>query len=139
MSREYPAHPLPAVLAMVARDGRVLLVRRNKEPRPEKWGFPGGLLEVGETVADGACRELAEETGVVAEALGVEDVVDVITRDEDGRVKHHYVLTCVRCRWQAGEPVAASDAVEAGWFTLDDIAAMPCHPHLHRLAQTLLA
>lgn len=138
MSRDYPAHPLPAVIAMVARDGRVLLARRGKGPAPDPWGFPGGLVELGETVLEAAARELLEETGVQARPTAVVEVLDVIQRDEAGRVRTHFVLSAVRMDWLAGEPVAASDAIEAGWFTLDQIATLRCHPHLPRLAAALV-
>lgn len=138
-SRDYPSHPLPAVVAMVARGDRVVLVRRGKGAGPDPWGFPGGLIEPGETVAQAAVRELAEETGIRAEAGGVAEVIDIIVRDGDGRVRTHYVLNAVPCRWLAGEPAAASDAIAAGWFTLAEIAAMSCHPHLPRLAAMVLA
>jgi 8-oxo-dGTP diphosphatase len=134
--RDYPDHPLPAIAAMVARDGKILLVRRNKGP--DKWGFPGGLLELGETVAEGALRELAEETGVVAEAGAVAEVLTIISRDETGRIRNHYVLMAVTCRWISGEPVAASDALEAGWFTRDQLRDMECHADVERLAAALL-
>ncbi len=136
VSRDYPDHPLPAVAAMVARDGKVLLVRRNKGA--DKWGFPGGLLELDETVAEGAVRELAEETGVVAEAGSVAEVLTIITRDGAGQVRNHYVLMAVACRWVSGDPVAASDALEAGWFTRDQLRDMDCHADVDRLAATLL-
>lgn len=139
MNRDYPAHPLPAVLAMVARGGRVLLARRGKGPQPDPWGFPGGLVELGETVLAAAERELAEETGIRARAQAVVEVVDIIRRDEDGRVRTHFIAAAVRLDWLAGEPAAASDVVEAGWFTPDQIAAMTCHPDLPRLAAALLA
>jgi ADP-ribose pyrophosphatase YjhB (NUDIX family) len=139
MDRDYPAHPLPAVIAMVARGDHVLLARRGKGVQPDPWGFPGGLLEVGETVLEGAARELLEETGVRARPEAVMEVVDVIVRDDDGRVRSHFVLNAVRMTWLAGEPRAASDAIAADWFTLEQIGAMPCHPHLPRLAAALLA
>jgi 8-oxo-dGTP diphosphatase len=138
-SRDYPLHPLPAVIAMVARDGRVLLVRRGKGMADDPWGFPGGLVELGETIAEAAARELAEETGIRAEAGPVAEVIDIIVRDDDGRVRNHYILNAVPCRWLAGEAKAASDAIAAGWFSLDDITAMSCHPNLPRLAAALLA
>lgn len=138
-SRDYPAHPLPAVVAMVTRGDRVLLVRRGKGPGFDPWGFPGGLIEVGETVTEAALRELAEETGVRAEAGPVAEIIDIIVRDDAGRVRNHYLLNAVPCRWLAGEPAAASDAIAAGWFTLAEIAGMPCHPHLPRLAAARLA
>jgi 8-oxo-dGTP diphosphatase len=138
MTRDYPAYPLPAVLAMLVRDGRVLLVRRGKQPGPDKWGFPGGLVELGETVAQAAQRELLEETGITAQAGNVADVLTIITRDGAGRVKNHYVAMAVPMVWQAGDAVAASDAAEAGWFTLADMATMPCHPDLPRLAELMM-
>lgn len=137
--RFYPPQPLPAVLAMVARQDRVLLVRRGKTTLPDPWGFPGGKIELGETVRAAAQRELAEETGVQAEAGPVLEVLDLIIPDAQGRVRVHYILNAVPCRWRSGEPLAASDAIAAGWFSLEDIAAMPCHPHVARLAATILA
>lgn len=139
MDRDYPSHPLPAAVAMVARGERVLLARRGKGTQPDPWGFPGGLIEVGETVLDAAARELAEETGVRARPEAVSEVLDVIVRDGDGRVRSHFVLNAVRMTWLEGDPQAASDAVEAGWFTLEQIAALRCHPHVARLAAALLA
>lgn len=139
MDRDYPKHPLPAVLAMVARDGRVLLARRGKGATPDPWGFPGGLIEVGESVLAAAERELAEETGIRATAERVVEVLDIIVRDGDGRVRTHFIANAVRMRWASGEPTPASDVIACGWFTPADIAALPCHPNLPRLAAALLA
>ncbi|MGE5547609.1 MAG: NUDIX hydrolase [Solirubrobacterales bacterium] len=130
MPREYPAHPLPAVLAMVVRDGKVLLVRRGREPNAGIWGLPGGLVDLGEGIPEAAVRELREETGVEAEAGAIVDVFDAVTRDGEGRVRYHYVLIAVQCRWLAGEPTAGDDAAEAGWFSPADLAGMPCAPRL---------
>jgi hypothetical protein len=62
-ARSYPERPIVGVLAAVMRGDRVLVVRRANPPMLGRWGFPGGVLELGETVAQGAMRELAEETG----------------------------------------------------------------------------
>jgi ADP-ribose pyrophosphatase YjhB (NUDIX family) len=138
MSREYPQRPLPAVLAMVPRQGRVLLVQRRREPGRGNWGFPGGLIELGETVAVAVLRELAEETGVVAVAGPVVEVIDVVTPDDGGRVRYHYLLNAVLCRWVSGEGAAADDAAALGWFTPDEITALPCSPNVERLARAVL-
>lgn len=52
------------VTAVVASfEGKILLVRRDIEPRKGFWSLPGGFMEKGETVAEGAARETAEEAG----------------------------------------------------------------------------
>src|ERR1044071_6746839 len=64
-TRRYPERPIVAVLAVVLRpmeqDMRVLIVQRAQQPNAGRWGFPGGVLELGETVGEGAMRELLEE------------------------------------------------------------------------------
>ncbi len=56
----------PRVIAavIVEHGGRVLLQQRAMEPGAGGWTFPGGFLEVGETVEDGAAREAKEEVGL---------------------------------------------------------------------------
>src|SRR6202451_4088472 len=110
-ARRYPDRPIVAALAVVLRgagsDTRALIVQRAQQPNAGRWGFPGGVLELGETVAEGAMRELMEETGIVAEAAGWLDVHDAISRDDEGKVQFHYTLIAVRGVWQAGEGGAA--------------------------------
>jgi len=137
--REYPAHPLPGVLAMVVKDGKVLLVERGRDPDRGKWGFPGGLVETGETAAEAAIRELREETGVAAEPGPVLDVFDVITHDEAGRVRYHFLLSAVLCRWVSGDGVAADDAEKVGWFTPEETRALPVSRNLPRLIEAAFA
>lgn len=58
-------HPLVVVTCFVACDRRLLWVRRDLEPRRGLWAIPGGFLEGGETLAEGAARELHEEAGIL--------------------------------------------------------------------------
>src|SRR3546814_14769643 len=74
MSREYPDQPLVGLGAIVWKDGRVLMVKRGRPPGEGIWSLPGGLQLVGETVAEGVRREIAEETGVGIELLGLVEV-----------------------------------------------------------------
>ncbi len=133
-----PARTLPiaAVIAVVLRGERLLLVRRGNRPDAGRWGFPGGKIEPGETVIAAALRELGEETGVAAEPVEVLTAVDVIRRI--GETLHHYVLVAVLCRWTAGEGAAASDAEELGWFDLAAIRTLDKSPDVERVAELAL-
>jgi ADP-ribose pyrophosphatase YjhB (NUDIX family) len=119
-------------LAVVMRGDRALVVRRANPPMAGRWGFPGGVLELGETVGEGAMRELFEETGVVAEAAGTLTVIDTIDRDDEGRVRYHYTLVAVRGLWRSGEGVPGDDADEVAWLTRAEIVEgrLPAAPKL---------
>ena len=41
---------------------KVLLIKRGAEPCKDRWAFPGGFLQIDETLEEGARRELMEET-----------------------------------------------------------------------------
>lgn len=139
MPRSYPEHPRVGVLAVVRRDGRLLLVKRRNPPDAGKWGFPGGAQELGETVAEAARRELAEETGVEAVPLGILDVIDAVTRDEAGRVRFHFTLIAVLMEWRAGEGIAADDAEAVAWATRADIDGLLCSERVGAVAAKALA
>ena len=144
-ARRYPERPIVAVLAVVLRgEGaatRALVVQRAQQPNAGRWGFPGGVLELGETVAEGAMRELKEETGIVAEALGWLDVHDAISRDDEGRVQFHYLLIAVHSLWREGEGVPGDDAAACAWVSRDEILAgrYPTFPTLLPLFDKAIA
>lgn len=60
-----------------AEDGRILMCRRNIEPRLGKWTFPAGFLEVGETSDEGAARETLEEALADVEITGLLCLLDI--------------------------------------------------------------
>jgi len=143
MTDRYPRQPRPAVLAVVPRrpapdaPPELLLVRRAGDPERERWGFPGGKVELGEPLAEAARRELAEETGVVATPLDAIWAGDVIHRDVTGAVVYHFILTAMLCRWRTGEGTPGSDASDTAWLSLDAIAALgpdAVYPDVRRLA-----
>lgn len=62
---EHHAYPRVVVTAFVACGKRLLWVQRGTPPQRGKWAIPGGFLELNETLAEGAARELHEEAGIL--------------------------------------------------------------------------
>src|SRR6185437_15670674 len=122
MQREYPQQPLVGVGAIIVENGRVLLVKRGKAPLLGEWSIPGGMLELGETLRQGAEREALEETGLVVRATELLGVFDRVVPDSNGTIIYHYVLIDFLCERVSGELHAAADAQ---WFTPDDVAKLP--------------
>jgi len=120
MLREYPKHPLVGVGGVVIHRERALLIRRGSEPLKGEWSIPGGMLELGEELADGVRRELKEETGLDVEPLEYILVFDRIMR-EGKRVKYHYVIVDYLCRRKRGRLCPASDVVDARWVRREDL------------------
>ncbi|WP_175969747.1 NUDIX hydrolase [Burkholderia sp. BCC0322] len=113
--------PVPAVIGIVLRERDVLLVRRANPPDAGCWGFPGGKIEVGESISHAVVREIAEETTVDVEALDAFTALDAFDYDADGDVRQHFVMIAVLCRWLRGTPAAGDDAIDARWFNLAEL------------------
>jgi ADP-ribose pyrophosphatase YjhB (NUDIX family) len=135
MTRHYPDRPIVGVLGVVRRDGRVLLVQRARAPSVGKWGFPGGVQELGETIFAAVARELREETGLDADPLDVLTTIDVIDHDGDGRIRTHYALIAVLAEWRSGEVSIDDEALDYGWFTPGEAEAreLPMLPSVTRI------
>lgn len=118
---EYPDGPRSAVGAIVIRGDEVLLVKRNNPPGQGLWSIPGGCVELGETLQEAAEREIREETGVVIRARKPIYTFDVIERDEQGRIRFHYVIVDLLADYISGKPNPRSDACEARWVTAQEL------------------
>jgi len=118
---EVRRQPVPGAGMVVFRGDDVLLIRRGKPPYEGQWSLPGGKIEYGETAAEAALRELAEETGTTARIIGLIDVIDSIGLREAGEPGDwHYLLVDFAGVWTGGEPVAADDVTEAAFFPYDE-------------------
>ncbi len=93
--------------------GKVLLLRRAIEPRYGTWSYPGGFLEMGETIEEGASRESREELGIEVGKLRLHGIYD---RPSVGIVTIIYLAEIVR-----GEPAPSSEALEARYFGPEEI------------------
>lgn len=134
-TREYPERPMVGVGGVVLDGDKVLLVRRGREPLRGEWSLPGGLVEVGETLVQALRREIAEETGLAVKVGGIVKVLDRITRDEQGRVRFHYVLVDFLCRVEGGELRAGTDVSEARWVLRHELAEFHLRPATLRVIE----
>ncbi|MEO6509544.1 MAG: GNAT family N-acetyltransferase, partial [Nocardioides sp.] len=101
MPREPLSSPVPRAVAVVERDGKVLVIRRHLDGR-DYAVLPGGGIEDGESAAEAAVRELREECtleGAVAELL--------LEADHGGRPASYFRITGVE-----GEPVLGGEEAE---------------------------
>jgi 8-oxo-dGTP diphosphatase len=106
-------------------DGRLLLIRRGREPALGLWSLPGGRVEPGEDDATAVIREVAEETGLVVAAGGR---IGWVVRDAPGG--DLYEIHDYACTVTSGQARAADDADDAGWFTPAELAGLPTTPGL---------
>ena len=131
----YPALPQVAVGAVVFHENRVLLVRRGKAPAIGQWAIPGGRVELGESLARAAEREIEEETGLLVAAGDPIYVFDIIDRDASGRIRFHYVIVDLMARYLGGRLRHGDDACEARWVAADELPDLEVsRPTRHLLA-----
>ena len=135
-NREYPSLPRVAVGAIVFKDHKVLLVRRGKPPAEDLWAIPGGSVEIGETLAAAAEREIFEETGITIHALKPVYTFDVIERDFSGRTRFHYVIVDLIGDYVRGEIRAGDDASAARWVSSDEMASLKVSSRTRQLLKT---
>jgi ADP-ribose pyrophosphatase YjhB (NUDIX family) len=106
-------NPLTVVGTLPVWDNRVLLCRRNIEPRYGLWTLPAGFLELGETTAQGALRETDEEAGAQVDLAGLFSVLNVVRA---GQV-HLFYLARMRDTQLAPGP----ETIEAKLFHEKDV------------------
>lgn len=109
-------NPALTVDAVWIRAGKVLLIRRGRPPFRGRWAFPGGFVELQETVEEAVVRELREETGLSGRSGMIVGVYS--GPDRDPRKPTTTVAFLITGR--GGTPVAHDDAGSASWVPLAD-------------------
>ena len=128
--RLYPDKPMVGVGVLISEEDRYLIIKRAVEPDKGLWSIPGGMVEIGERASDAATREAKEETGLDVEVKGLLDVVDKIVREEDGRIRFHFVILDYEATPVGGVLQAASDALDARWVAAEDFPGYELSPTL---------
>lgn len=112
---------------MVLKEGKVLLGRRHDDPEKASsllqgqgtWTMPGGKVDFGEKLADCACRETLEETGLIVD----KQKLKVISISDDLKDTAHFTTVGFLCEAFEGEPrvMEPDEIVEWQWFDLSNL------------------
>jgi len=156
--REYPDLPRIGVGGVVIRDGRALLIRRGTEPLKGEWSIPGGMLDIGETLAEGVVRELLEETGLRVKIVELIEVFErIFYPDEKSAVAlaapleeraaqsaslrplYHFVIVDYLCEAAEGTPRPGSDVTDVAFAAEDDLARFSLTPTATRVIKKAFA
>jgi ADP-ribose pyrophosphatase YjhB (NUDIX family) len=133
VSRHYPDRPILAASVAVFRDGKVLLGARANPPAAHVFSLPGGVVEIGEHLEDGALRELFEETGVRARIIGFAGHTQVIEKDADDKVRRHFVVASFAAHWISGEGTPSAEAPQLLWADPQNLGDLPVTPNLQNI------
>jgi 8-oxo-dGTP diphosphatase len=109
--------------AVLTEEGKILLVKRGREPFKGQWALPGGRIDEGETAEDCLKREMKEETGLEVEPVRLVGIYSDPKRDPRGIIAAAYLVRRID-----GELRAGDDAEEARWFEIDALPPL-CTDH----------
>ncbi len=105
--------PKVSAVAVVERNGKILMVQRAVEPGVGLWSLPGGYVNRGEVVERAVEREIAEETAFQIEAGPLLEV--------SSEAGNQVILISYDCRFTGGELRAGPEVTDASFFDLSDL------------------
>jgi ADP-ribose pyrophosphatase YjhB (NUDIX family) len=111
--------------AVVVREGALLLIQRSDN---ELWALPGGLVNVGETLAEASCRELWEETGLRGDAVGLLAILDSRIWKSGTKVQLYHVVFQVEV--EEGTPRPGPEALDVDFFPEEALPPLAPGHHL---------
>jgi ADP-ribose pyrophosphatase YjhB (NUDIX family) len=117
--------PLSTVDAVVIRQGRMLLIQR---PDDGLWALPGGFVEVRQTLAGAALRELQEETGLCGRVVKLLGIFDSRRWGSSETAHIHHVIFLVEAG--EGEPQPTPEAKAVAFFSEAELPALSSGHHL---------
>lgn len=111
----------------IVRDGagRLLVIRRGREPGRGLWSVPGGRCLPGESVEQACVREVAEETGLTVRVLSEAGRVE-----RDGPAGVRYDIVDFECEVVGGELRPGDDATDVRWVTRVELGELAVVPEL---------
>jgi ADP-ribose pyrophosphatase YjhB (NUDIX family) len=121
---------VPGASAIVTDDEDYVLLHRRRDSG--RWALPGGVMDIGETIAQCAEREVKEETGLTVEAyrlVGVYSDPDHVFAYGDGEVRQEFSL-CFACRILGGNISKSNESLEVRFWPVQDLDGLDMHPSI---------
>jgi len=124
--------------AVVNSENRILLQRRSDSGN---WALPGGAMDIGETFAQSAIREVKEETGFV---VRIERIVGIYSDPghvfayADGEVRQEFSI-CLACTITGGELRVSSESTDVRFFALDEVPGLTMHESIRKRIEDYLS
>lgn len=127
----YYNSPKPCVGAVIANNGKVLLIRRANLPYRDFWDFPGGFLDFNEHPEIGLKREVSEELGVeVAVSRLVGLYMDFYRTPKESTLNIYYT-----CNVTKGEIAPQEEVAEVRWFELTRLPKRLAFNHIESVLE----
>src|SRR5215217_3479297 len=131
---------------VVNHEGRILLQRRRDNAR---WALPGGVMDIGESIAQTVTREVREETGLEVEPkniVGVYSDPGHVFAYDDGEVRQQFSV-CFACRIVGGQVEPSDESSDVRLFAPAEIDTLDMHEsirlrirhYLERRPQSVIA
>jgi len=123
---------VPGASAIVTDSGGNVLLHRRRDSG--LWALPGGVMDIGETIAQCAEREVREETGLTVQAyrlVGIYSDPDHVFAYSDGEVRQEFSV-CFACRILGGDVSKSSESLEVRFWPVQDLGNLDMHPSIRR-------
>lgn len=124
--------PVVATGVAIVEGDELLLIKRARPPSRGLWAVPGGKVDLGESLAEAATREVREETGLLVKLDEVIWVGESIGED------HHLVLIDFLGQAIGGELAPSDDATDAQWFNIEDAYGLDMPDTMYQLLDVLV-
>ena len=115
---DYPRPAITVDAVIFSKNKQLLLIQRNNPPFKGFWAFPGGFVDMNETLEEAVARELFEETGIQNINLKQFQAFSGINRDPRHRTISIVFTGIIE---KIIETKAGDDAGNAGWFDIINI------------------
>ena len=131
LQNQYGGKHFVVPIAIIVRDGKILMNKRNDPHNPQfhgVWEFPGGTVEIGENIEENVVRESKEETGYDVETLEQLPFIRVKTRHIE-RFSYQIYLVPILCKVVGGDGIFSEEEVlEMQWYSPEEIPSLTLFP-----------